>query len=1221
LTTESSGLVGTSCGPYRIVRELGSGAMGTVYLAEVEDDEPRQVALKLLHPHLLRRRGYFTRFRREAEVGRQVEHQNVIRTLECDLLMVDGELRYFLVMEYVAGQTLRELFNELGTIPEGLLREIAVQTCAGLAAIHAEGIVHRDLKPENILIAQDQRVRIMDLGVAKHEDTSMAITLQGKFAGSLLYVAPEQIRQETVGPAADLYALGVMLHEFATGNNAFRGDSAAAIMYAHLNLDPEPPEALSPFMQAVIETLLAKTPSERFLSATALQRTLQDGEESQWWSERSEDTGRRPIPGVHIPVRRSTKLYGRENELRILREAWEGAKQGRGSTLCIEGEGGIGKTRLMDAFVRSVAGEGATVLYGSYSPSGGDDALAESLLDRFGRAFVEDELQWYLSDTPELVPAVHARLKHQPAPEGSAPLDGGAEHAVWCSLVRALAKERPLVWVVEDMQFTRPEAWQTVLSMARAAANQRVLMLISTRPPMTPEDTLLFERLPRFRRVPLRRLRTREVVRLLNDAFRSRELAVRLGGRIAEKSDGVPFFVVEMIRGLGERQFLSELPDGSFVEARVIDHIAVPSAVRDLVEARLSQLTPDERAVLDVGAVQGFEFDPLLIARVLKLENVTALQRIAHLERRFGVVHDQELACRFDHHLIQEVLYSSLMPSLRAEYHTLLADALASEAEPGPQEAHRIATHYLNGNSPSRAFPFMQAALTYLSREGRNEARVALADAALAARAGLDGEGRVGVLLDKARALGVLGRTVEQEEVLASTLAFAKGLDDRPLLLRVMGEHTDTAIIEEARVLARELGDKRAEGRALVAIGGAMLARGEVEQSHGFLQQGLDIADGIDDDEGRAIAFTNLSSCHAQMARLEEGREDALRAVELLKRLGRRTRAVLGSLRLASAHRSLGDVHAAREAAEGALVAATSAGYRDGEAMAGVVLGTILTDLGRWSEASERFGLAVARAQETSNRSVESRALRGWGEMWEIEGRGDRALQSFDRALELQPEIRDPAALHLLRAGRAHLLALHGCTDGTQATLQEACDDMQARGAHAHAARIEFMAGEASEAAGRVEEALQHYADTIAHLRASKDLRSLSETLFANGRLLAAQGRADEARADLIEAHDLADELHLFPQAALVAAHLAPLQALSHDELASVAREFEVHEDRMQHRGRMSGRLALWEATSEDGHRIEALRLLQLTRDCAPKSHKATVDAVPLHARVIEAAG
>jgi len=133
--------------------------------------------------------------------------------------MVGGRLCYFLVMEYAEGQTLRELLAELGKVPEALLREIAIQTSAGLAAIHAEGILHRDLKPENILLARDQRVRIMDLGVAKVEDASESITKAGKFAGSLPYVAPEVIRQESLGPAADLYSLGVLLHELATGAN------------------------------------------------------------------------------------------------------------------------------------------------------------------------------------------------------------------------------------------------------------------------------------------------------------------------------------------------------------------------------------------------------------------------------------------------------------------------------------------------------------------------------------------------------------------------------------------------------------------------------------------------------------------------------------------------------------------------------------------------------------------------------------------------------------------------------------------------------------------------------------------------------------------------------------------------------------------------------------------------------------------------------------------
>ena len=208
-------MIGQQLGAYTLQSELGSGGMGNVFLADGPDG---RVAIKVVHPHLLETPGFFKRFMQEAELGKRVRHENVVRTFDVDALMLDGVSHHFMVMEYVQGKNLRDLLIELGTVPESLLREIALQTTAGLCAIHKQGIVHRDLKPENILITDEHEIRIMDLGVAKLQEATMAITKEGQFAGSLLYAAPEQFqRNEEVGLAADLYSLGVLLYELATG--------------------------------------------------------------------------------------------------------------------------------------------------------------------------------------------------------------------------------------------------------------------------------------------------------------------------------------------------------------------------------------------------------------------------------------------------------------------------------------------------------------------------------------------------------------------------------------------------------------------------------------------------------------------------------------------------------------------------------------------------------------------------------------------------------------------------------------------------------------------------------------------------------------------------------------------------------------------------------------------------------------------------------------------
>jgi serine/threonine protein kinase len=425
-------------GPYTLISELGAGGMGTVHLAEAGPEAMsvaagRKVAVKIVHPQLVSTPGFFKRFMREAEVGKLIDHENVVRTIDVDAAEFEGRTVLYLVMEYVEGGTLRSLQHELGSLPEALLREIALQVSAGLTAIHAEGIIHRDLKPENVLITNDQQVRIMDLGVAKLQEASVVITREGQFAGSFLYAAPEQFRSEEVGPAIDLYSTGVMLYELATGTNPFRGDDAASVIHAHLHTNPPRASEVNPdtseFSAEVLATLLSKKPQERFDSAATLHGLLEEGEESVWWHERATRLKKRERLLPPIQVRRDTALHGREKELEAIQAAWKRTQEGEGNTLLLEGEAGIGKTRLIDEFLRSLHGIDANVLYGAYPPSGGLGGLSDSILSKFDNTNLAEAVAPYLTVTPSLIPAFAALVRHESPPSGSEPLRGDALHA------------------------------------------------------------------------------------------------------------------------------------------------------------------------------------------------------------------------------------------------------------------------------------------------------------------------------------------------------------------------------------------------------------------------------------------------------------------------------------------------------------------------------------------------------------------------------------------------------------------------------------------------------------------------------------------------------------------------------------------------------------------------------------------------------------------------
>ena len=321
--------------------------MGTVYLAE---DGATRVAVKVIHPHLLARRGFFERFLREAEIGKRVRHENVVATLDADAVDVDGRAVHFLVMEYVEGRTLRALLDELGRVPEELCRHVGREVAKALAAIHAAGAVHRDLKPDNVLITKDHVVKVMDLGVARLADEAMRLSQTGAFVGSVRYAAPEQFHAggAEVDGRADLYALGLSLYELATGRHPFAGDDFRVVVRQQMTETPRPAgevnPQLSPFFEEVLRRLLEKDRDARFASAAALLDVLEEGEGSAWWQERAKAIRaetRRPLRRIRIP--RETALYGRDAELAKLRALFDAAKAGDGQVVLVEGEAGIGK--------------------------------------------------------------------------------------------------------------------------------------------------------------------------------------------------------------------------------------------------------------------------------------------------------------------------------------------------------------------------------------------------------------------------------------------------------------------------------------------------------------------------------------------------------------------------------------------------------------------------------------------------------------------------------------------------------------------------------------------------------------------------------------------------------------------------------------------------------------------------------------------------------------
>ena len=262
-------------GRYRILRLLGAGGMGAVYLArQVAMD--RMVALKLIAPQAeAHGQEVVQRFHQEMRASAKIEHPNTIRVY--DFGETDGRL--FLAMEYLEGRTLRQVLGADAPLQTARVVRIAIQIAKALGAAHEEGIVHRDLKPENVILldryGDRDFVKVLDFGIARSLDaTEERMTATGAVIGTPAYMAPEQAAGLAVDGRTDLYALGVMLYELVTGAPPFRKPTAVALLVAHTTECPPPVQerapALPPSLAALIMRLLAKDPAERPASAAEL---------------------------------------------------------------------------------------------------------------------------------------------------------------------------------------------------------------------------------------------------------------------------------------------------------------------------------------------------------------------------------------------------------------------------------------------------------------------------------------------------------------------------------------------------------------------------------------------------------------------------------------------------------------------------------------------------------------------------------------------------------------------------------------------------------------------------------------------------------------------------------------------------------------------------------------------------------------------------------------
>jgi len=749
-------------GPYRVTGILGRGGMGVVYRGE-HADTGEAVAIKTVRAV---EREHLASIRREIHALGRVRHPGVVR------ILADGEtdgLPWY-AMPLLQGRTLRQHLRALwpkpapeisgsadlsrtapmdglpGAPPQAVaavappsapgpallaLLTLIRRLCAPLAFLHGEGLVHRDLKPENVLLQDDDRPVLVDLGIAVHfggaggrEELDVE-----RLMGTPAYMAPEQLRGELIDARADLYALGCMLYECATGQPPFTGDSNAAIRIQHLDDRPLRPSDRAPGIPAELDDLilqlLEKRPQDRLGYAADVAAALAAlGAEAE--------PERAPPPRAYLY---RPGLVGRAGAMASLDEAVKRvAQRHQGGFVLIHGESGVGKTRIAMEVAQKAMQRSLTVVTGRCLTLGASmervkadvapplhpfRPLLLEAADRAregGRATAERLFGARVNRAKVLAAYEPALLalpgqKEQPALPQVPPEQ--ARKRVITSLLEtigALSEVSPLVLVLDDIQWADELSLSVLDAFVNDSPPNRGVLIVGTyRSEETRSELEALARVPGVTTIPLRRLDAANVTQMIEDMLALRTAPRSVLGALVAHSSGNPFFVAEYLRAAIGEGMLRRDEEGSWrfdargstaAAAAAISSLPLPHTLAALIDRRLGRLDVGARALVAWGAVLGQELDDdLLLAHggAATLEALDTIRRLQLLEEGPGG------RLRFAHDKIREIAYERIPQAERCALHRRAAEALEARYADAPDMARTLGYHHARAGIHDKA--------------------------------------------------------------------------------------------------------------------------------------------------------------------------------------------------------------------------------------------------------------------------------------------------------------------------------------------------------------------------------------------------------------------------------------------------------------------------------------------------------------------------------------
>ncbi len=690
-------MIGKTVSHYRILRKIGGGGMGVVFVAK-DIRLGRQVALKFVREGQSAATDSLQRFALEARAASSLNHPNI-----CVIHDIDQyQGRPFIVMEYLEGSSFTDLISQ--ALPEAELRRIGASLADALDAAHSKGIVHRDIKPSNILLTEQGRPKILDFGLAKIDSDPLGdegrgkkgddLTKAGQVLGTLAYMSPEQANGQEVTGASDVFSLGIVLYQLATGRAPFEGDSPIRVLQAILSTLPLRPSTLNPSLNentdAILLQMLAKDPQLRPSAADVrkeLNRTL------------------RVRSGAEIRTRpgRIHRTIGRTDEQDQLRRGLQSVRSDRGMLVCVTGEAGIGKTTFVETWLEETVLTPEPVLVGRGRCS--ERLVAKEAYIPFLEA-LEGLLRSSAGETVSslmhrLAPTWYAEiLPHESgiSSASDAPRDGAASQERMkrelTSLLREMSRLFRLVLFLDDLHWADSSTVEMLVHLADRFDSIRGLIIAAYRP----TDLMLtnhpfqdiklgLEARGICYEIALDFLSVGEVDEYLSSEFPNHNLPSGFCEMIYARTEGSPLFMVDLVNYMRLKGLISRDPGRWSLTVPTAElEQGLPVSVRSMVRRKVEQIDEEQKRLLSVASLQGVDFDSALLSRVLEIDAAEVEERLRVLDQVHSFIRKAgeddlpdgsvTVRYRFVHVLYQEALFSALQPTRRARLSALVAESL-----------------------------------------------------------------------------------------------------------------------------------------------------------------------------------------------------------------------------------------------------------------------------------------------------------------------------------------------------------------------------------------------------------------------------------------------------------------------------------------------------------------------------------------------------------------